>query len=851
MNDTTYTYRAGVRLPLVKAADQFVVRALPDRVGTAGVRALEQVSPHSTRVTVDPAQRDAAMADSRAEAVTHHAYSSADSGAEFLITDRVFVRFRNPPTAAELDAFAGRYGLLRLATYGERDFLFQLTDHTGMNPVKLVVALTENDPAVESADHDLNQRAKRYQLALPTDPSYQRQWHLHQHLLDPQFDPRASSRCEQAWELLGHYGSPDIVVGITDDGCKLDHGDFAGADKFAGWGYFAGSRLVVRDDPDADPQRMYESGSNHGTACAGVIAAAVNGRFVVGAAPGCRLLPVKWEAQGPALLISDSKLLAALDYLAPRVDIVSNSWGGVPTSLWSPQVVSRIGELARSGGRRGSGILFLWAAGNENCPIQHQADQSVPYDDGWQVRTDGSWAWVGVSRTRSFRNNLVGINGLMHVAALASTAERSHYSNYGTGILIAAPSNNVHEYQRLSVRGLGITTTTGASTGITASFGGTSSATPLVAGIAALTLSANPALSGFELGAVLRRTAAKDVDFERYPRTPPASYDPDTSWDVSPVAPWAQGEFRDTGDADGSWSPWYGHGRIDAANAVAEALRRRGGGTGGGTGGGGGGDGGAGGTTLQLRRTSSPARVIPDNDPAGIGDRIAVGESGRLAGVRVEVDISHTWIGDLRVSLVAPGGDEVVLHARGGGRDDDIRRAYDITTTPALAALLGKPVQGDWTLRVADLARSDVGRLNAWVLALEVQVPQPAQPSEVVLEDAPGLGIPDATAAGIERVLRVAAPGRVQAVTVDVDITHSWIGDLSVDLIAPSGRTAPLHQRAGGSADNLIVRYADTAALRALVGEAAQGDWRLRVVDHAAEDVGKLNRWALRVRIGA
>ena len=62
---------------------------------------------------------------------------------------------------------------------------------------------------------------------------------------------------------------------------------------------------------------------------------------------------------------------------------------------------------------------------------------------------------------------------------------------------------------------------------------------------------------------------------EGYPRTPPASYDKDPSWDVSPIAPFDKGDFIDTGDPDGTWSPWFGHGRVDARAAVEEALRLR------------------------------------------------------------------------------------------------------------------------------------------------------------------------------------------------------------------------------------------------------------------------------------
>src|SRR4051812_27227660 len=219
-----YTYRAGQKIPLKKIPDQFVVRALPDELEKKiGVKDAMQVSASSSRVTTRTTDLEELMSRSRNIAPTHHAYYIADTDKEFLITDRIFVTFREPLPPEEVGAFTGRYGLFLLKAYSDRDYLFQLTNHTEMNPIKLVVKLTEQENLVESAEHDLNYRMSKYQLELPNDPSYLREWHLHTRFRDSEFDPRASSRCEEAWELLGNFGSADVVVGITDDGCKMDH----------------------------------------------------------------------------------------------------------------------------------------------------------------------------------------------------------------------------------------------------------------------------------------------------------------------------------------------------------------------------------------------------------------------------------------------------------------------------------------------------------------------------------------------------------------------------------------------------------------------------------------------------
>jgi subtilisin family serine protease len=76
--------------------------------------------------------------------------------------------------------------------------------------------------------------------------------------------------------------------------------------------------------------------------------------------------------------------------------------------------------------------------------------------------------------------------------------------------------------------------------------------------------------------------------------------------------------------------------------------------------------------------------------------------------------------------------------------------------------------------------------------------------------------------------------------TIEVHIIHTYIGDLVVDLIAPDGTVYNLHNRSGGSADNIHTTYS-----RNLSGEVANGTWRLRVRDAASFDTGRIDSWTL------
>ncbi len=81
------------------------------------------------------------------------------------------------------------------------------------------------------------------------------------------------------------------------------------------------------------------------------------------------------------------------------------------------------------------------------------------------------------------------------------------------------------------------------------------------------------------------------------------------------------------------------------------------------------------------------------------------------------------------------------------------------------------------------------------------------------------------------------APADLQ---VGVDIRHTYIGDLVVDVLAPDGTVYNLHNRSGGSADNITRTYTVNAA-----SEVANGTWRLRVRDAATQDTGTINTWSL------
>jgi extracellular elastinolytic metalloproteinase len=248
------------------------------------------------------------------------------------------------------------------------------------------------------------------------------------------------------------------------------------------------------------------------------------------------------------------------------------------------------------------------------------------------------------------------------------------------------------------------------------------------------------------------------------------------------------------------------------------------------------------------RVEASPNAAIPDANPAGIQSALIFDRTGAIGEIAVDVDIRHTYRGDLRVTLLAPDGRQVTLHDRQGAGADDLVRTFTAAGVPGLGQLAGAPARGTWRLIVADLAKRDIGTLRRWALEIELAgagqqvvtgAAQPAQP------------IPDADPTGVASFIGVAEDGTSKELAVAVDITHPFVGDLRVELVAPSGRQVLLADREGGSSDNLIARFESGAhaGLRSLVGEEVHGNWVMRVSDLAGRDVGKFNSWRLEATV--
>lgn len=309
----------------------------------------------------------------------------------------------------------------------------------------------------------------------PSDPLYRNQWHLH--------NTGSGVRAEKAWRM--GYTGKGVTIGIVDDGLQHTHPDLSARYRAdMSWDY---------NGRDADPSPNVYAGDFHGTSAAGVAAASCNTTHCgCGAAPDAHLAGLRLIAGA----VTDGQEGTALSVHPHDIHIKSNSWGPADNgkSMVMPGRVTRE-ALAQSAqlGRHGKGTIYVWAAGNG----RHHQDQC-----GYDGYASSPYT--------------------IAVGALDYNGKQAWYSESCAALMCVAPSSG--SGKSITTVDVNVNGHGGYNDGheCNDSFGGTSSACPLAAGLIALVLEARPDLHWRDVQGLVANTShivdVHDADWSRNAR---------------------------------------------------------------------------------------------------------------------------------------------------------------------------------------------------------------------------------------------------------------------------------------------------------------------------------------------
>ena len=439
-----------------------------------------------------------------------------------LYTENYFVRFRKDLAGSKCRAILKQMNLSvkRSYKYVPNTFFVAAKEGIGVEDVFSIGEKLLSHKDVELCHPELVR-----ERSLKSAPD--NQWHLKKTKIGGK-NVNAHANVEAAWAMSRGKG---MTICIIDDGVDISHQDFTGAGKVVH------GRDVTLQTNGGRPQQgaiamLDFEGDAHGTSCAGV--ACANGKHeAAGVAPDANLMPIRLSSALGSMAEHDA-FVWATDHGA---DIISCSWGPADGAWFDPndplhdQVTpmpdsTRTAiEYAIDNGRQGKGCVITWAAGNGGESADNDGYASSEY--------------------------------VMAVAACSDRSKRSVYSDFGNAIWCSFPSSNFEVTSEPKPLTPGIWTTDrsdGTDEGYnptfsggdaagkyTDSFGGTSSACPGVAGVAALVLAQNPKLTWDEVANLVADTCDQ-ID-------------------------------KTNGDYDSATghSHLYGYGRVNALKAVKKA----------------------------------------------------------------------------------------------------------------------------------------------------------------------------------------------------------------------------------------------------------------------------------------
>lgn len=482
---------------------------------------------------------------------------------------------------------------------------------------------------------------------LPTDPFLKLQWYLYD---------RTGINVFPVWR---DYTGNGVKVAVFDQGIDPNHADINN-NLLVGLGVnsvslSAGGAPVLATD-------------NHGTAVAGTIAAERDGNGTVGVAYGANLVSI----YSPLSISQIGEQIANAYTYAKNFDVLNDSWGlangfssgttwAFYDSFQSPEFAAAgaaLSSLAATG-RNGLGTVVVQSAGNS-----------------YNVGDD--------TNLHNFQNSQY----IITVAATDYFGDITSYSSPGASILVAAPGgggtdtlSDIITTDRVGLAGNNLADYT--------SITGTSFSAPIVSGIVALMLDANPNLGYRDVQEILAYSARVTSTTSNV-------------WDYNGASNWNGGGLHfDSLNHD------LGFGLVDATAAVrlaetwstsAHTAANR----------------------QQVSVTHSPTLLIPDNSIAGAFDSISITQAIDVERVEVTLNVTHPFVGDLSVLLTSPSGttsfvlwrpQQNPLNAYGTSQSN-INFTFDTVLD------WGESSVGTWGISILDSAGGYVGTFDSWTLNL-------------------------------------------------------------------------------------------------------------------------------------
>ncbi len=387
----------------------------------------------------------------------------------------------------------------------------------------------------------------------PNDTLYPQQSHLPLINADDAWD----TMDDVAVNLRG--GSPDICIAVFDvNGVTPNHPDLT-ANLTDG-----GSKMLTSFNfNNLTTQTVAGLSGTHGTQTSGTATAAFSNNLgVVGVAPNCRLIGGRIPSPATGIEMADAFIWAAgfntgnTNVAFPAVpsqpaDVIANSWGVTNGALTN--ALRDCFDFLTVYGRNGRGCLVTFSTGNLGYVQFTNVRRFASYE-----RTVAVGASIGANPTNPTNSSGPDPSGATtNIAAI--TDQRALYNPFGPEMDIVAPSHTAYDSGLVDPTTTTVNVGTGTLNGAVppatandyaANFGGTSHASPTIAGAAALVMSMDPSLNWIQVRNILRTTAV---------RIHAGNTDP-------------TGAYVDNdGDGTAEFSQWYGYGRVDVDAAVIAA----------------------------------------------------------------------------------------------------------------------------------------------------------------------------------------------------------------------------------------------------------------------------------------